>query len=78
MRKKYTLDFFRTKQNNGILSSEVCSEESLKLVLPQNHPLASLPEVSLQLLIDEPFIMFPRHLGQIFMILSLATLVNKV
>lgn len=64
--KEIQIGFFRTKQNNGILSSEVCSEESLRLVLPQNHPLASLAEVSLQLLVDEPFIMFPRHLGPDF------------
>ncbi|MGE6515993.1 LysR substrate-binding domain-containing protein [Lysinibacillus sphaericus] len=64
--KEIQIGFFRTKQNNGILSSEVCSEESLRLVLSQNHPLASLAEVSLQLLVDEPFIMFPRHLGPDF------------
>ncbi|MGN4123456.1 LysR substrate-binding domain-containing protein [Lysinibacillus sphaericus] len=64
--KEIQIGFFRTKQNNGILSSEVCSEESLRLVFPQNHPLASLAEVSLQLLVDEPFIMFPRHLGPDF------------
>lgn len=64
--KQLQIGFFRTKQNNGILASEICSEETLKLALPQNHPLASLPEVPLQLLVDEPFILFPRHLGPNF------------
>jgi DNA-binding transcriptional LysR family regulator len=64
--KQIHIGFFRSKQNNEILSSEVCSKESLRLVLHQDHPFASLPEIPLQLLIDEPFILFPRHLGPNF------------
>ncbi|MFC9539878.1 LysR substrate-binding domain-containing protein [Lysinibacillus sp. NPDC056959] len=64
--KQIHIGFIRSKQNNGILSSEVCSEESLRLVLLQDHPFASLPEIPLQLLIDEPFILFPRHMGPNF------------
>lgn len=64
--KQIHIGFIRSKQNNEILSSEVCSEESLRLVLHQDHPFASLPEIPLQLLIDEPFILFPRHLGPNF------------
>ncbi|MEX3743875.1 MULTISPECIES: LysR substrate-binding domain-containing protein [Lysinibacillus] len=64
--KQIQIGFIRSKQNNGILSSEVCTEESLRLVLHQDHPFASLPEIPLQLLIDEPFILFPRHMGPNF------------
>ncbi|MGE7925842.1 LysR substrate-binding domain-containing protein [Viridibacillus arvi] len=64
--KQIHIGFIRSKQNNEILSSEVCSEESLRLVLHQDHPLASLSEIPLQLLIDEPFILFPRHMGSNF------------
>ncbi|WP_142332219.1 LysR family substrate-binding domain-containing protein, partial [Bacillus pseudomycoides] len=64
--KQIHIGFIRSKQNNGILSSEVCSEESLRLVLHQDHPFTSLPEIPLQLLIDEPFILFPRHFGPNF------------
>ncbi len=64
--KQIHIAFIRSKQNNEILSSEVCSEESLRLVLHQDHPFASLPEIPLQLLIDEPFILFPRHFGPNF------------
>ncbi|MFT9816758.1 LysR substrate-binding domain-containing protein [Lysinibacillus sp. NPDC056185] len=64
--KQIHIGFIRSKQNNGILSSEVCSEESLKLVLQQDHPFALLPDIPLRLLIDEPFILFPRHMGPNF------------
>ncbi|ATP40908.1 LysR family transcriptional regulator [Solibacillus sp. R5-41] len=64
--KQIHIGFIRSKQNNEILSSEVCSEETLRLVLHQDHPFASLSEIPLQLLIGEPFILFPRHLGSNF------------
>ncbi|MFJ5563271.1 LysR substrate-binding domain-containing protein [Lysinibacillus xylanilyticus] len=64
--KQIHIGFIRSKLNNGILTSEVCSEESLRLVLHQDHPFASLPEIPLRLLIDEPFILFPRHMGPNF------------
>ncbi|MEN1936944.1 LysR substrate-binding domain-containing protein [Paenibacillus sp. 102] len=64
--KQIHIGFIRSKQSNETLTSEVCSEESLRLVLHQDHPFASLPEIPLQLLIDEPFILFPRHLGPNF------------
>lgn len=64
--KQIHIGFIRSKLNNGIITSEVCSEESLRLVLHQDHPFASLPEIPLRLLIDEPFILFPRHMGPNF------------
>ncbi|MFJ7649200.1 LysR substrate-binding domain-containing protein [Lysinibacillus sp. NPDC097279] len=64
--KQIHIGFIRSKQNNEILSSEVCSEESLRVVLHQNHPFATLPDIPVQLLIGEPFILFPRHMGSNF------------
>ncbi|WP_002147477.1 LysR substrate-binding domain-containing protein [Bacillus cereus] len=64
--KQIHIGFIRSKQNNEILASEVCSEECLKLVLHQDHPLVSLPKISMKSLVDEPFILFPRHFGTNF------------
>jgi len=64
--KHIHIGFIRSEQNNETLASEICFEESLRLVLPQDHPLVSLPEIPLQLIMDEPFILFPRHLGPNF------------
>ncbi|OSX98545.1 LysR substrate-binding domain-containing protein [Bacillus nitratireducens] len=64
--KQIHIGFIRSKQNNEILASEVCSEECLKLVLHQDHPLISLPNISIKSLVDEPFILFPRHFGTNF------------
>ncbi|WP_418302916.1 LysR family transcriptional regulator [Lysinibacillus fusiformis] len=64
--KQIHLGFIRSEKNNETLASEVCFEESLRLVLHEDHPLVSLPEIPLQLLADEPFIMFPRHFGPNF------------
>ena len=36
--KQIHIGFIRSEQNNEILASEVCSEESLRLVLHQDHP----------------------------------------
>ncbi|PFJ80164.1 LysR family transcriptional regulator [Bacillus cereus] len=64
--KQIHIGFIRSKKNNEILASEVCSEECLKLVLHQDHPLISLPNISIKSLVDEPFILFPRHFGTNF------------
>ncbi|EOO27829.1 hypothetical protein ICM_01818 [Bacillus cereus BAG1X2-3] len=64
--KQIHIGFIRSEQNNEILSSEVCSEECLKLVLYENHPFVSLPNISIKSLVDEPFILFPRHFGTNF------------
>ena len=64
--KQIHIGFIRSEQNNDTLASEVCSEESLRLVLHKDHPLGSLPEIPIQLIMNEPFIMFPRHLGPNF------------
>lgn len=64
--KQIHIGFIRSKQNNEILVSEVCSEECLKLVLHEEHPLVSLRNISIKSLVDEPFILFPRHFGTNF------------
>ncbi|XKK22750.1 LysR family substrate-binding domain-containing protein [Bacillus sp. CB102A.1] len=64
--KQIHIGFIRSEQNNEILSSEVCSEECLKLVLHENHPFVSLPNISIKSLVEEPFILFPRHFGTNF------------
>lgn len=64
--KQIHIGFIRSKQNNEILVSEVCSEECLKLVLHEDHPLVSLRNISIKSLVDEPFILFPRHFGTNF------------
>lgn len=64
--KQIHIGFIRSKKNNEILVSEVCSEECLKLVLHEEHPLVSLRNISIKSLVDEPFILFPRHFGTNF------------
>ncbi|MGZ7149336.1 LysR substrate-binding domain-containing protein [Bacillus sp. BC08] len=64
--KQIHIGFIRSKQNNEILSSEVCSKEHLKLVLQEDHPLVSLPNIPIKELVDEPFVLFPRHFGTNF------------
>ncbi len=64
--KQIHIGFIRSKQNNEILVSEVCSEECLKLVLHEEHSLVSLRNISIKSLVDEPFILFPRHFGTNF------------
>ncbi|ASA20985.1 LysR substrate-binding domain-containing protein [Paenibacillus donghaensis] len=39
------------------------NNETLVAVLPDQHPLAKLPTLSVSSLHSEPFIFFPRHLG---------------
>jgi DNA-binding transcriptional LysR family regulator len=42
---------------------EVVGHEPLRAVLPDDHPLADAPAVSLRALRDEPFVLFPREIG---------------
>ncbi|MBD2080006.1 LysR family transcriptional regulator [Leptolyngbya sp. FACHB-17] len=45
------------------LSLEYILQEPLVVALPESHPLATEPAISLHSLADESFILFPRHLG---------------
>lgn len=45
------------------LQSESILKESLVVVLPESHPLATETIISMDSLADESFILFPRHLG---------------
>jgi DNA-binding transcriptional LysR family regulator len=44
------------------LNSEIIHEESLILVIPENHPLANESEISLKSLANECFILPPTHI----------------
>jgi DNA-binding transcriptional LysR family regulator len=60
------IGFNRSNLNDDIIHSEVCSRESLLVVLPESHKLATLSEIPVSYLKDEPFILFPRSLGEQF------------
>lgn len=45
------------------LESVTLHWEPLLVALPPGHPLAGRPQLSVQALRDEEFILFPRHLG---------------
>ena len=45
------------------LSLRVLSEEPMVVALPTNHPAANHDEVDLNLLKDDPFLLFPRQIG---------------
>ncbi len=64
--KQIHIGFIRSKQNNEILTSEVCSVEYLKLVLHEEHLFVMLRNIPIKSLVDEPFILFPRHFGTNF------------
>ncbi|MCD7034146.1 LysR family transcriptional regulator [Metabacillus sp. GX 13764] len=64
--KQIQIGFVRSAENQDFLQSEVISEESLLLVLPENHPLCEKESIPMKMLAGEPFILFPRHLGNHF------------
>ncbi|ARV61100.1 LysR family transcriptional regulator [Nostocales cyanobacterium HT-58-2] len=43
------------------LQTEVVIWDQIVAVLPENHPLVKLPQLSLRSLAEEPFVLFPRH-----------------
>lgn len=58
--------FIRPPLADDTLSVQVILREPLLIALPENHPLSAQPELPLQALAREPFILFPRHLGSSF------------
>ncbi|BDI30277.1 LysR family transcriptional regulator [Capsulimonas corticalis] len=45
------------------MAAEIIRTEALMAILPQGHPLASHAVLSLADLSDEPFVLFPEHMG---------------
>ena len=60
------IGFLRETQATGSLKAEFVYEEPVVAVLPATHPLAARPRLTLRHLAKEPFILFPRRLGEAF------------
>lgn len=48
---------------DNTLNQECIQQEALIVAMSQTHPLAEQEKISVRSLVDENFIMFPRHLG---------------
>lgn len=55
--------FVRAPLDDASLASECVRREPLVVALPADHPLVARKRISLSLLADEPFVLFPRHRG---------------
>lgn len=60
------LGFLREVHPDEGLASQIILREPLNAVLPASHPLAQKPGLRLKHLAEEPFVLFPRHLGEAF------------
>jgi len=58
--------FLRFIEPSKHIECRTFTNESLVAVLPEKHPLAKLPAISVGSLVNEPFILFPRHFGASF------------
>jgi len=58
--------FLREVQAGVGLTSEVILREPLTAIFPAAHPLAKSPGLKLRQLAGEPFVLFPRHVGEAF------------
>ncbi|WP_282937532.1 LysR family transcriptional regulator [Paenibacillus sp. RC67] len=58
--------FLRSIEPGKHIDCRALVSESLVAALPEQHPLAKLPSLSVSSLEEEPFILFPRHLGSSF------------
>jgi len=56
--------FVRPPVGGDGLAARVVDEEPLVAVLPDDHDLAERPEIELSELAGEPFVLFPRPLGE--------------
>ena len=63
-----TLDIglLREVESVGSFQTESILREPIVAVLPRGHALARRPRLSLRHLSKEPFVLFPRHLGEAF------------
>ena len=59
--KRIDLGFLYLPLEDRALSVESVMRESLIAALPEHHPLADEPRISLGMLADEPFILPPQH-----------------
>lgn len=60
---KIHVGFLRWADPSPSITSRLCTNESLVAVLPEMHPLAIHPNLSLSSLANEPFILSPHHMG---------------
>ncbi len=64
--KRTHLAFLRLPLRDKALRFETVLQEPLILALYEGHPLANKPQISVRMLADEPFIIFPRDQGSGF------------
>jgi DNA-binding transcriptional LysR family regulator len=64
--KQVDVGIVRSAISEPGLSAECLLPESLVLALPENHPLSAQTQVSLSVLADESFILFPSKKGPVF------------
>jgi DNA-binding transcriptional LysR family regulator len=62
MANEIEIGFLHLPINQDELMTETLLREPVMVVLPETHPLAALPSVSLRSLANEPFVLFPRHI----------------
>ncbi|MCI0393231.1 MAG: LysR family transcriptional regulator [Acidobacteria bacterium] len=65
-KKRIHLAFLRLPLSDKALRFETVLQEPLILALPEGHPLANKPQVSVRMLAGQPFIIFPRDQGSGF------------
>ncbi len=64
--KQVDIGIVRSAISEPGLSVECFFPESLVLALPETHPLSAQTQLSLSILADESFILFPAKLGPLF------------
>lgn len=60
MEGRLDVGFVRPPVDNPVLSQRIIFEEPLVVALPEAHPLAQQPQIALQSIAAESFILFPR------------------
>ena len=60
------IGFLRESGSSGSLTTEFVFDEGIVAVLPAAHKLAASPRLTLRHLAQEPFVFFPRALGDAF------------
>jgi len=60
---KLDIGFVRPPVEDVELDSKIIFREPLMVALPESHPLQTRPSISVKLLANEPFILFPRKVA---------------